>query len=300
MSVSRSTTFLCCAMAIAGFATRAAAQAKSAPSPVVPSTTASGTADRAKILRGAADALGMVRWSDIGGGNTRLPGIDVINTMEFKATGTSYTAGQPVPAEYDVELAYNPPGMRVQTVRSGAHTIQTVREDYAWDESELGAGLVPGKGTATPQVSAAKDRILQLWTLPYGVVKAAIAAGDKTIVSTADGATVLTFPLSGPLSGVTVKATLDANNFITRVETKSGDPALNTESEYSDYADHGEIATDIKSPAHIVRKQAGRPVMDIRVKTWDANNPYVVFPVPSNIKKAAAPAGAAAPHQENQ
>jgi len=28
--------------------------------------------DRAKVLRAAADALGMVRWSDIGAGATRL------------------------------------------------------------------------------------------------------------------------------------------------------------------------------------------------------------------------------------
>ena len=79
------------------------------------------------------------------------------------------------------------------------------------------------------------------------------------------------------------------------METKSDNPALNTESEYSDYADHGEIATDIKSPAHIVRKQGGRPELDIRVKTWDANNPYVVFPVPPNVKTAAAQAGVGAP-----
>jgi len=28
--------------------------------------------------------------------------------------------------------------------------------------------------------------------------------------------------------------------------------------------------------------------MDIRVKTWEANNPYLVFPVPPNVKTAAA------------
>ena len=60
------------------------------------------------------------------------------------------------------------------------HTIQTVREKYAWNESEIGAGLEPGKGTATPAMADLKDRLLQLWILPYGVVKAAIAAGDKT------------------------------------------------------------------------------------------------------------------------
>ncbi len=57
--------------------------------------------------------------------------------------------------------------------------------------------------------------------------------------------------------------------------------------EYSGYADHGEILTDIKSPGHIVRRQGGRPILDIEVKTWEANNPYLVFPVPPNVKTAA-------------
>jgi len=282
-----------CAIAIASPVSRVAGKGKPATGSAAQSGAASDAADRAKVLRAAADALGMVRWSDIGGGATHLPGIDVINTMEFSGTGVSYVAGQPVQTEFRVELAYNPPGMRVQTVRGGTASIQTVRENYAWDESEPGAGLIPGKGMATAQMAAAKERILQLWILPYGVVKAALAAGDKTVVSKENGNAVFTFPLAGAVAGVTVKATLDANNLITRVETKSDNPALNTETEYSDYADHGEIATDIKSPAHTVRTQGGRPVMDLQVKTWDANNPYVVFPVPSAVKAGNAKTAAA-------
>ena len=53
-----------------------------------------------------------------------------------------------------------------------------------------------------------------------------------------------------------------------------------TEADYSDYADHGEILTDLRSPGHIVEKQGGYPVLDIQVKMADLNNPYLVFPVP--------------------
>jgi len=257
---------------------------------------AAGETDRGKVLRAAADALGMVRWSDIGAGATRLPGIDVVNTMEIVATGTVYNAGQPSTAEYHAALAYIPPAMRVEITRKGAadaHTIQTVRENYAWNESEIGAGLVPGKGTATPAIPAAKARLLQLWILPYGVVKAAIAAGDKTKISMENGATVLTFPLSGSVAGITVTATLDAKYFVTKVETRPDNPALTnlvTETQYSDYADHGEILTDIKSPGHIVEKQAGKPMLDLQVKTVNANDPYLVFPVPPNVKGATSSA----------
>ena len=251
--------------------------------------------DRARVLRAAADALGMVRWSDIGGANTRLPGIDIINTMELVGSGTSDLNGRLVKTDYHVALGYNPAAMRVEMTRTpdgGAaqHTIQTVRETFAWDESQMGAGLVPGKGTATPMNAAAQERLLQLWTLPYGVVKGAYFAGEKTAVSTEGGATVMTFPLSGPLAGVTVKATLDARNFVTKVETRPDNAAraaLATETDYADYADRAEVLTDIKTPGHIVRKQGGRTVLDIQIKTWETNDPYLVFPVPPNVKSAA-------------
>jgi len=255
-------------------------------------------AEAKTVLRAAADALGMLRWSDIGAGATHLPAIDVVTTMEIFATGTVNNAGQPSPAEYHASLAYIPPAMRVELTRKGAadaHTIQTVRENYAWNESEVGGGLVPGKGTATPAMPAAKARLLQLWILPYGVVKAAIAAGDKTKISMENGGTVLTFPLSGNLSGITVTATLDSKNLITKVETRPDNPALTnlvTETEYSDYADHGEVLTDIKSPGHIVEKQGGKPFLDLQVKMVNANDPYLVFPVPPNVKSATTQASA--------
>lgn len=260
------------------------------------------TMDRAKVLRAAADAMGMIRWSDIGAGPTRLPGIDIVNTMEIFASGTISNGGQPATAEYHAALAYIPPAMRVEITRKGAadasaHTIQTVRENYAWNESEVGAGLIPGKGTATPALPADKDRLLQLWILPYGVIKAAIAAGDKTKISTANGETMLTFPLSGPLAGITVTATLDSKFLITKVGTRPDNPALTNmvrEVQYSDYADHGEILTDIKSPGHIVETEAGKPLLDLQIKMVNANDPYLVFPVPPNVKAAATQTSARA------
>jgi hypothetical protein len=268
------------------------------------------TLDRAKTLRAAADALGMVRWSDIGAGGSHLPAVDVVNTVELWGSGTTYGSGQASksggssPAfktEYHVAIAYNPPAMRMELTRANSdapvpgaapqHTIQVVREKYAWDESELGAGLAPGKGIATPAPAALNSRLLQLWIFPYGVVKAALAAGDKTRISAENGATVITFPLGGPLAGVLVKATLNAKNEVAKVETWTDNPALGemlTETEYSEYADHGEILTDIKSPGHIIQKQGGHTVLDVQLKKVDANNPYLVFPVPDNVKKAAS------------
>jgi hypothetical protein len=253
--------------------------------------TAGNVSERAKTIRAAADALDIVRWSDIGAGATRLPGVDVVTTMEFWGNGTVSSGGQAYQAEYHASLDYNPPAMRVEITRTGSdsHTFQVVREKYSWDESELGGGLVPGKGTATPTINADKERLLQLYILPYGVVKAAAAAGEKTTVSTENGNRVLYFPLSGVLAGINEKATLDAQGFITKVETKAADSAmrsLNLEAEFADYADHGDIPTDVKSPGHIVEMRDGKTILDLRITKWDANNPYLVFPVPDSVKKA--------------
>jgi len=249
--------------------------------------------DRSQVLRAAADALGMARYSDIGAGTTRLPGIDVVNTMELWGSGTVESGGKAIKTEYHAAIGYNPAAMRVEMMAAGAakqRTIQTVRETFAWDESEIGAGLQPGRGTATPAMAALRERLLLLWTLPYGVIKAALAAGEKTMVASEGGATVITFPLTGPLAGVTVTATLDANSLVTKVETRPDSAALAalaTQTEYSNYADRAEVLTDIRTPGRIVRKEAGRTVLDIEVKTWETNNPYLVFPVPANVKTAA-------------
>jgi len=254
------------------------------------SVSAQQAQDRTVVLRAAADALGMVRWSDIGAGTTRLPGIDVVNTMELWANGKVDVGGKAVKTEYHAAIGYNPAAMRVELSAGGKRQgpLQTVRETFAWDESELGAGLVAGKGTATPAMAALRDRLLQLWTLPFGVVKAALAAGDKTMVAVEGGATVITVPLTGPLAGVTLRATLDQTNLITRVETRGDNAALATVTEYSSYADRAEVLTDIKTPGRIVRKQGTRTVLDLEIKMWETNNPYLVFPVPANVKAAAA------------
>jgi hypothetical protein len=266
------------------------------PSPKNSATSSQPNPETLKTLRSAAEALGMLRYSDIGSGNTHLPAIDVITTIEIWGSGTTFSSGQPYQTDYHAAIDYNPAAMRLELTRTNAsaapaHTIQVVRGNYAWDESEIGGGLVPGQGTATPELAAMRIRMLQLWILPYGVIKAALAAGEKTTISAENGATVVTFPLSGELAGVTVKATLDAKNEVAKVETHSADPAFSAallEAEYSGYADHGEILTDVKSPGRIVQKENGQVVLDIEVKKVDANNPYLVFPVPENVKQAVA------------
>jgi glyoxylase-like metal-dependent hydrolase (beta-lactamase superfamily II) len=238
--------------------------------------------------------------------------IDAVSTLEYWGTGSIYAFGQSYHPDlawpafkvtYHASLSYAVPAMRVDVTRSNPdglvqgggglplaapqRQIQVVDGRFAWNESVPGAGFVPGS-TATPAPAALNDRLLQLWTTPFGVLKMAVQAGSRAMVGTEGGATVITFPLTGMLGGITVKATLNAKNQVERVETRTENPVLGdlvTETTYSDYKDLGEITSDVLFPSHIVQRQGGFPVLDLTITKTDPNNPYVVFPVPDNIEK---------------
>src|SRR5713101_3722816 len=260
--------------------------------------------DAAAALKTAEYALGMIR------GTQR---IDAVSTLEYWGTGSTYAFGQSYrpdlawPAfkvSYHASLSYAVPAMRVDVMRSNPdglvqgggglplaapqRQIQVVSGRFAWNESLPGGGFIPGS-TATPAPAALNDRLLQLWSTPFGVLKMAVQAGSRAKVTTEGGATVIAFPLSGTFEGITVKATLNSKNQVERVETHTDNPVLGdvvTETTYSDYKDLGEIPSDVLFPSHIVQKQGGFPVLDLTITKTDPNNPYVVFPVPGSVEKA--------------
>jgi hypothetical protein len=213
--------------------------------------------DAAATIKTAEYALGMIR------GPQR---IDAINTVEYWGTGT---------VAYHASVSYAVPAMRVDITRAGQRQIQVVSGEYAWNESVPGAGFIAGS-VATPAPDTLKDRLLELWTTPFGALKRAERAGANAKVMRDGGVTVITFPLVD----VTVKATLNAKNQLVRVETPQ------TEIEYSDYKDLGEITSDVLFPTYIVKKQQGVTVLDLTITKVDANNPYVVFPVPEVVERS--------------
>lgn len=262
--------------------------------------------DAASTIKAAQYAIGMIR------GPQR---IDAINTVEYWGTGTGYVFGQayhpdkpwpPFKATYHVSLSYAVPAMRVDVTRSNPdgliqggggfplavpqRQIQVVSGLFAWNESVPGAGFIPGT-TANPAPGAVDERLVQLWTTPFGALKAAAKAGAATKVTVANGVTTIAFPLPGQLAGIAMKVSLNAKNQPERVETLTADPVLGdlvTETTYSDYKDLGDIKSDVLFPSHITQKQGGFPVLDLTITKTDPNNPYDVFPVPDNVEKASA------------
>src|SRR5262249_41590941 len=146
--------------------------------------------------------------------------IDAINTLEF--WGTDNTQRPPL-ATYHVSLSYLTPAMRVEIMSNSpdVRQISVVNGSFAWNESVPGGGFIPGT-TATPAPGAVKERLLQLWSTPHGALKAAERASSNAKLANENGATTITFPLSGELSGTTMKLTLNAKDQLEKVETRTG------------------------------------------------------------------------------
>ena len=171
-------------------------------------------------------------------------------------------------------------GMRFDyTPQGGQRTIEVVSDKYAWNEE------TPG-GKATPMPAALQERQTQLVLTPIGMAKAAKAAGDAAKVATAAGVTTLTFP-SG---GATITATLNKYMEPVKAEARVGTTVLNvTYDQYGDWND--DAKADVYLPKHIVETQNGMTVLDLTVTNTNTYNPYVIMPIPANVK-TAGPAGA--------
>ncbi len=239
--------------------------------------------------------------------------IDAVATLELQATGMIRVAGQPCTVTtvaarwtaedapksvgYRVSVNYQTPGMRVQYTCMGANGqmrkgIEVVSGQFAWDEDIVGAGLVPGKGKATPMPNALDERLIRLWASPQGAPKAAAAAGANTKVAVEGGKAVVTFPIPG-VAGAMAKATLSATNQAERVEVRQGTTL--TEFTYDKYADFNppDDRIDAFYAGHIVEKRDGMVVRDLTTAETEVGNLYVVIPVPESVKAAPTPRASA-------
>ena len=251
-------------------------------------TPQENSADVKTLVFDLANSMGMLRG---------LQQEDSILTLEHWAKGTM-TVGQQrfeLP-EYRLSINYAVPGMRVDVRRQAPsgqaqRQIDVVSGTSAWNETDRGRN-------ATPARDRVKERLVYLWTTPMGIVKAARAAGARATVRNAGGATVLSFPLPAPADDVTVNATVrrDASlvvpdeaalktlvgSYIVRVETSG---ALVSDTTYAEYGDWNwdDYQADIMLPRRMVRKQ-GDTTLELMTTNTNTYNPYVVMPVPDNVR----------------
>ena len=152
--------------------------------------------DARATVDAVADALGMLRFpaDSRPRADGSLDAQDELLTLRYEGTGMNYALGQswapdmPWPeftvTRYRNSIGYYPDraGTRLEIeranpdglVRGGGglpllapqRRIQVAAGSFGWNETQPGMG-------ATPALGAARDRALQLWMLPHGVVKAA-------------------------------------------------------------------------------------------------------------------------------
>jgi len=265
---------------------------------LAPTLQAQQVTDLKQVLYRMANGLGMLRT---------VREVDSLMTVEVWGRGTMREVGpkavgpQVQLKSYHVQIAYDFPGMRVESVRAtGERDIQVVSGTFAWNEiDKIGGGLDPAWGSAVPAMDTVADRLLRLWTTPFGVVKAAAAAGEKATVTVESGAVVVTFPLVnaaprdtvhmvvGELNGTPVKVTLDADYRPARVEVRHRDRVY--VATYSSYGDLNEkdYKADIYVPSRVVRTVDGQTVLDLTIDKTNTYNPYVLMPVPPSVQKVA-------------
>jgi len=256
---------------------------------VVPAAMAGHAQSGTATLDAAARALGAAN----------LTSIQYSGSGTNNAFGQAYAPGGPWPAfkitSYTASINYATPAMRIElerfnpegVIRGGGglpllapqRQVQVVSGAFAWN--------VAGQNAAPAQATL-DDRLRAIWLTPHGVIKAAQNAAAQTVITQQRGAGGATSSvISFPARGVDVKATLNADNLVERVETRGDDPWFGdiiTETTYSDYRDFG----GVKFPTRIAQTQGGFPTLTLTIADVRPQAD-VTIEVPANVRQAPAP-----------
>ena len=223
-----------------------------------------------QVLYDMGDAIGMLRTP---------AEVDRLSSMNYWATGTVTVSGLTCKVvDYKASVNWLLKGMRVDYKCEGSpqRHVEVVKDDVAWNETE------PGKG-ATPAAAAYADRALMLWTLPAGAIKAANQAGAAAKVATENGKTVVSYPIAALKADV--KLTLNKDNRIEQVESRTG--GVTTVTTYEEYGDWNgaDYLSDVMFPKRIVQKRGNMTVADLTITKTNTYNPYVIMPIPESVKR---------------
>jgi hypothetical protein len=243
---------------------------------------------------------------------------ELVKTLEYQAEGgTIQVNGQPCALKkYRVSANYQVPGYRTQiecTLANGQtyKNVETMSEQYAWDEDIPGAEIVPGKGKATPKPAALQERLIRLWASPHGAPKAAIAGASGLVPSESFGQNpavlldrqaaagakatttlswqgekaIVTYSIPG-VPGAIATATLDSGFLPERVVVKNG--TNTTEFVYGNFDDWNNPLFKIEAlyAGTIVERRNGTVVRDLKTKVTEIGQVYVVVPVPDSVQNA--------------
>lgn len=259
---------------------------------------------RFSLLFALIAAAGASHAADLQSASQQL-GAANTKTLEFSGNGKWFQFGQaPAPtlawpqfdvSSYQASINYQTGSARVkivrkQTIEQGRNrpapveqrVDQNVDGNHAWNlaaSANAAAGTAP---VASAQPASVEERRAEIWATPQGFLQAALA---HNATSTPEkGGVRVSFTVDGVYR---YTGFINAKNEVENVKTWIDNPVLgNTEveSRYADYKDYG----GVRFPSHIVRRQGGHPVLDIKVDDVKVNG-AVDVKVPQNVVAFKAP-----------
>jgi glyoxylase-like metal-dependent hydrolase (beta-lactamase superfamily II) len=212
-----------------------------------------------------------------------------VNSIQYTGTGMNAFVGQALTAgeewprrdlsSFTRTINYEQRASRdelnfAQPTFGGQQQNAQVREDKAWNI---------GPNGPVPQPAAAEGRQLQILLTPHGFVRAALAAGDATLSGT-EGASVISFTALGNYK---LDGTIDAQNLVTKIETRRPDPVLGDTDVVVTFSDYKDF-TGVKFPGKIMVTEGGFPSWDLTVTAVTPNAP-LDLPVPEPVQAATVP-----------
>jgi glyoxylase-like metal-dependent hydrolase (beta-lactamase superfamily II) len=226
------------------------------------------------------------------GNVSKALGADTLKTVQYSATGFDYAIGQNpngnAPWPKFIEKSYT------RGIDFDSRTSRVDRVRMQGENPPRGGGQQPivGEQAQTNVVGADAPWVqqLEIWMMPHGFVRAA-AARAATLEKAPGGAKQTVISFVGD-NKAPVKAFVDDKNLITRVETLIDHPVLGDMPFEAIYSDYKDVGGGVQFPMHIVQRQGGHPIFDLRLSDVKVNTP-VNTQAPQG--RGGAPAAAAAP-----
>jgi glyoxylase-like metal-dependent hydrolase (beta-lactamase superfamily II) len=226
-------------------------------------------------------------------------GADTLKTVQYSATGFDYALGQNpnanAPWPKFIEKSYT----RAIDFDAMASRVDRVR--LQGENPPRGGGQQPimGEQSQTNIVNGDSPWVQQLevWMMPHGYIRAAVSRNAALDRGQANGKqTVITFVGDNKAP---VRASVDERNLITRVETTIDHPVLGDMTFEAIYSDYKDVGGGVQFPMHIVQRQGGHPIFDLRLSDVKVNTP-VNTQAPQGRGGAPAAAAAAPPNPPAQ
>ena len=224
---------------------------------------------------------------------SKAMGADVLNTVEYSASGSDFTLGQAyspdsawprfIVKSYTRAIDFRVPASRADRIRLQA------------ENPPRGGGQQPVRGeqpqsqTIIVNANTPWAQQLEIWMTPHGFLRAA-AANNATVRTQTGGRRVNVISFTGP-NKAQVNGYVSDQNLVERVETWIDNAYLgdmHVEALYTEYRDFA----GVKFPMRIVQRQGGHPILDLTVSDV---RPNAAVTIQAPQGRGGAPAGAAAP-----